>query len=181
MSTQKLLIPIDGSEFSRKVLSHVCNIVSPDAFEITLLQVADPPPQMIAPPPSTTYVGIGGNTIPSTITTNPRYAHTVYPAQAEESLTLELIDEMAQDAKLLEDAGFTVSREVRFGDPAKEIITFVEHEGVNLLAMATHGRSGLPRLLMGSVAEAVLRRLAVPILLVHPVDVADRDVQRSNG
>ena len=180
MSTAKLLIPIDGSEFSRKVLSHVCNIVSPDAFEITLLQVADPPPQMIAPPPTTTYVGIGGNTIPSTITTSSRYAHTVYPAQAEESLRLELIGEMAQDAKLLEEVGFAVSREVRFGNPAKEILDFVESEGVNLVAMATHGRSGLPRLLMGSIAEAVLRRLAIPILLVHPVDVAGRELQEAD-
>ena len=180
MSMAKLLIPIDGSEFSRTILSHVRSIVSPDAYEVTLLRVADPPPHEMPPPPTTTYVGAGDLAIPTSTTTYPRHTYTDYRVQVEERLKLKLIGEMKREAQPLEEAGFTVSREVRFGDPAKEIVDFVEREGVELVAMATHGRSGLPRLLMGSVAGKVLRRLAVPILLIHPADVASREVEEAS-
>ena len=46
--------------------------------------------------------------------------------------------------------------------------TFVDLACVVLVVMATHGRSGLERLVMGSVAEAVLRRLHVPVMMVRP-------------
>jgi nucleotide-binding universal stress UspA family protein len=56
---------------------------------------------------------------------------------------------------------------VRSGDPAREIPACADAERVQLIAMSTHGRSGLRRTLFGSVAEAVLRRASVPVLLVR--------------
>jgi universal stress protein A len=52
------------------------------------------------------------------------------------------------------------------GAPAEEILRFAEREGVDLIVMATHGRSGLARLLMGSVAEGVMRGAKCPIIIV---------------
>ena len=49
------------------------------------------------------------------------------------------------------------------GDPAGEIVSFAEKEKVDLIVMGTHGRTGLGRLLMGSVAEAVVRRAPCPV------------------
>jgi nucleotide-binding universal stress UspA family protein len=57
---------------------------------------------------------------------------------------------------------------VRFGDPADEIRTFAEEEGIDLIVMATHGRTGFRHILMGSVAERVVRHSAVPVLTVKP-------------
>ena len=57
---------------------------------------------------------------------------------------------------------------VAFGDPALEIIDFVGREGIDMVAMTTHGRSGLQHMLLGSVAENVLRGLNVPVLLIRP-------------
>jgi nucleotide-binding universal stress UspA family protein len=53
------------------------------------------------------------------------------------------------------------------GPPASEIVRFAEQEGVDLIVMATHGRTGVTRLLMGSVAEAVLRRAPCPLLTIR--------------
>ena len=50
------------------------------------------------------------------------------------------------------------------GSPASAITRFAEDEGVDLIVLGTHGRSGLPRLLMGSVAEAVVRKAHCPVL-----------------
>lgn len=52
------------------------------------------------------------------------------------------------------------------GPPVRELLDFAEREGVDLIVMASHGRTGLSRLLMGSVAEAVVRRARCPVLIV---------------
>jgi nucleotide-binding universal stress UspA family protein len=52
------------------------------------------------------------------------------------------------------------------GDPAREIVRLAADEGVDLIVMGTHGRGGLTRLLMGSVAEEVVRRAECPVLTV---------------
>ena len=49
------------------------------------------------------------------------------------------------------------------GDPADEIVALAEQEKADLIVMGTHGRTGLGRLLMGSVAEAVVRRTSCPV------------------
>ncbi len=58
------------------------------------------------------------------------------------------------------------------GDPATAIAQAAEREGADLIVMGTHGRTGLTRLLMGSVAEAVVRKARCPVLTVkHPAEV----------
>jgi nucleotide-binding universal stress UspA family protein len=64
--------------------------------------------------------------------------------------------------------GATASAEVFLGPPAERILDFAKDWGASLIAMATHGRSGLDRLLRGSTAETVLRASTVPLLLATP-------------
>ena len=52
------------------------------------------------------------------------------------------------------------------GDPADDVVRFAEREGMDLIVMGTHGRTGLSRMLMGSVAEAVVRHATCPVLTV---------------
>ena len=52
------------------------------------------------------------------------------------------------------------------GSPVREILSFAEHEHVDLIVMASHGRTGLARLLMGSVAEGVMRRAHCPVMII---------------
>jgi nucleotide-binding universal stress UspA family protein len=58
--------------------------------------------------------------------------------------------------------------EVRVGQPHKEIIEYTRQEGIDLIVIATHGRTGLNHLMMGSVAEKVMRLSPVPVLAVKP-------------
>lgn len=53
-----------------------------------------------------------------------------------------------------------------FGDPATEIVEFAKENKVDLIVLGTHGATGLRRLLMGSVAEGVVRRATVPVMTV---------------
>lgn len=59
-----------------------------------------------------------------------------------------------------------VTTEVRPGIPHKEILSYVEEENINLICMSSHGRSGIDRMLIGSVTEKVTRRSPVPVLTV---------------
>ena len=68
----------------------------------------------------------------------------------------------------VEAAGLTASRTVTLGDPVDQIVRLAETESIGLIVMSTHGRSGIGRWVIGSVADAVVRRTAVPSLLVRP-------------
>jgi nucleotide-binding universal stress UspA family protein len=52
------------------------------------------------------------------------------------------------------------------GNPVQEILEFAETNGIELIVMASHGRTGLPRLLMGSIAEGIMRKATCPVLIV---------------
>ncbi len=74
-----------------------------------------------------------------------------------------------------------VRARVLLGDPAAELARFVEEEGCDLLVVGTHGRTGLSRLVLGSVAERVLRRAPVPVLVVrdHHRLARERDAEET--
>jgi nucleotide-binding universal stress UspA family protein len=62
--------------------------------------------------------------------------------------------------------------EIRFGDPVEEILAVRESGQADLIAMTTHGRTGLSRLVFGSVAQRVLSQASVPVLLLRPTPLA---------
>ena len=66
------------------------------------------------------------------------------------------------------EQGRTVIREVRQGIPNDEIIRYAKENAIDLIVMATHGRTGLGHVLIGSVAERVIRKATCPVLTVHP-------------
>jgi nucleotide-binding universal stress UspA family protein len=63
-------------------------------------------------------------------------------------------------------------RRIVAGDPAEEIIKFIESEGIDLVIMGTHGRKGLEKALFGSVAAKVVRSSSAPVLTVNPQKLA---------
>lgn len=71
-------------------------------------------------------------------------------------------------AALFAGAGIGVESIVRFGEPSDVVVAVAEESGAGLTVLTTHGRTGLDRLLLGSVAERIVRRGATPILLVRP-------------
>lgn len=75
------------------------------------------------------------------------------------------LDKLATE---LREQGHTVHTEVAVGQPARMILDVAQQREIGLVALATHGRGGLSRLLLGSVADKVVRGAEMPILLVHP-------------
>ena len=67
----------------------------------------------------------------------------------------------------LKAKGFKVDTHVRYGDDAEEILDHAAQKEIGLIAMSTHGRGGVKRFLLGSVAEKVLRHSPKPIFLVR--------------
>jgi nucleotide-binding universal stress UspA family protein len=76
------------------------------------------------------------------------------------------------------DPAVKVEHRLISGDPASSIPRLAEEEGVGLIVMGTHGRTGLRRFLMGSVAEAVVRRAECPVLTYkHSAEKTDKAAQ----
>jgi len=75
------------------------------------------------------------------------------------------LDEFVEEH--LKDCCVTLARVVP-GDPAEEIIKYVDEEGIDLVIMGTHGRKGLDRILFGSVAAHVVTRSSAPVMTVNP-------------
>ncbi len=167
--TETILIPLDGSEFSQAALPMVQRLFPAQTFDLLLLHVA-PMPEGVTGRPPRPVAAENPQVLAFDSDREAEYTqHPIYASQAWEAAKAELIAELEPSARRLRQAGYQVRLEVRFGEPAQEIADLVEEESVALVAMATHGRSGLSRLVLGSVAEKVLRSLRVPVLMLRPV------------
>ena len=169
MTTSRVLVPLDGLTLARSILPAMRPFVDPQRHELILLRVAEPLPGLVDATTEVLDVGRGqSQTFGADVLDLAAgiQAHRVPPAWP--LLREQLLAELAPAVEALEAWGYTVSVQVRFGSPAREIIAVTTEMPVALLAMATHGRTGLLDVLMGSVARSVLRHVAVPILLLRP-------------
>jgi nucleotide-binding universal stress UspA family protein len=135
---KRILVPLDGSPLAEGVIPHVQELAKSIGAEVVLLRVAF------------AHIFPGADPIETQVT-------VVQEAEAY----------VADQAKLLQDAGVKAEGKVRYGDPVEEILDHVTWDHIDLIAMATHGRTGLKRVVLGSVAEHVLRRAPVPMLLLR--------------
>ena len=136
---QRLLVPLDGSVTAESVLPEVAKLATAAKAEICLIRVV--------------------------------YSHfnelRVNPLAHQAKMVREAEQYLAKVKDRLERQGFIVESWVWYGpDPAKEILNHIEFFGTDLVVMATHGRRGLKRLLMGSVAEKVAHHTVKPVMLV---------------
>ena len=169
MTKRKVLIPLDGSDFSRQILDVVCDYFRPEDVDLVLMRVATP---TLLTAESRAYAGVMAeqNYMGFYGSYTPQQEHMwAMTAQESETYRKELQTLLEQAAQPLRAQGYHVSTEVHFGDPAQRIIDFVTDMDINVIAMTTHGRTGLGRLVLGSVAEEVLRGVHVPVLLCRNV------------
>jgi universal stress protein A len=140
---RRVLVALDGSAASETVLRFVLEIAGPLDMTILLLRVIEPS----VPPMSDDVDRAPVETIPGR------------QRSAEEYLASIAAALRARDIK--------TAWMVRCGGPENEILAAAAESGVDMIAMATHGRTAVGRLLFGSVAEAVLRRATVPVLMIR--------------
>jgi nucleotide-binding universal stress UspA family protein len=89
---------------------------------------------------------------------------TVYDVSARLNEAREYLAPVAAD---LRRQGVRVTIDTRRGEAVAEIVAAARESGADIIAMTTHGRSGLGRILFGSVAEAVLRQAEIPVLMIR--------------
>lgn len=159
----RVLVPLDGSDFARQVIPYLIDVLRPTSHALTLLRVA-PVPEGHHPVPPRPLAFEGWSAQHGWRGQEP----PVYYSQVYEGAVANLEVELLDEARRLAAAGFDVTSEVRFGEAVPEIVAVVEAGGVDMVVMATHGRSGVSRLLLGSVARAVLENVHVPVMMVRP-------------
>lgn len=156
MINSKILIPVDGSDFSLEVAPHIMRFLHPQDTEVVLLHVAS-------------EIGVE----PLATAADPEEM-TVF-GQTAASIAGGFATAMEPHVRQLTRAGFTVRTAVRYGEPIFEIERFIAEEHIDLVAMATHGRTGLARVLLGSVAQHIVNHAAVPVLLYRALVRAERN------
>ena len=139
---KKILVPLDREAGAEVALPVAADLAKSDGTVIRLMYVAPTPSAIVAE----------GRVI-------------AYADQESDRLQHLGMDYLREAAHQL--AGLPIEYAVRFGEPAEEILEEAREFGADLVVMATHGRSGVVRLMLGSVAEAVLRRSEVPVVLVR--------------
>ena len=167
MRKRHVLLPLDGSEFGRHAFRAVGRLFDPAITRVTVAHVARVPEGVGGPPPRPAVMTDWGALLPSS---DAPGGHPIFQSQAWASARAELQDALEDDAKRLQEAGYEVGVAVRFGDPAQELGDLVEELDVDAVVIATHGRSGLSRAVLGSVAERLLRLVIVPVIMVRPHD-----------
>lgn len=167
MTKLHILVPNDGSTFCRHIYPYLTQFFPPERAELILLRVGDPPEGHTPLPPQPT-----GYDVTMTAFASERDAtlarHPIYASQEWESAAAEVHRELAGDVHLLQEAGYDVHVEVCFGDRGEEIVKFVETHPVDLIAMTTHWRTGLQKLIFGSVAQYVVAHVNKPVFMVRP-------------
>ena len=141
---EKILVPLDGSDLAELAIRHAREIAGGARSEILLLQAVNFPmpvvPEAVLAPDSKWLDG----------------------AKKEAARYLDGI------AAPLREAGIRVRAILDERPPADAILHVAAGEGVELIIMSTHGRGGLSRMLMGSVAESVFRATPRTVMLVKP-------------
>ena len=145
MQFRHILAPTDFSEYSKKAVGSALELARKFGAKLTILHVVELPPY-----PVEGYV--------------PPAVNATFLDDLERQATQDL----AQLVPEAESSNVEVVRLVAVGSPYRKIIDTAEAEQVDLIVMATAGRSGFSRLIMGSIAERVVRTATCPVLTIRP-------------
>ena len=147
VNVNRILCPVDFSDSSEYAAGYALAFARAHQAQLLLLHVMPPP--MYAVPD---YTGI--------------YEFTPQDIEQFEEQVRRRLDQFAEGLKA--EAG-AVSTRLVSGVPFIEILGVAKEQGADMIVMGTHGRTGLPHMLIGSVAEKVVRKAPCPVLTVrHP-------------
>jgi nucleotide-binding universal stress UspA family protein len=145
MSIPHFLVPIDFSASAEQALDYAIRLARPLKARLTVLHVIQPVPM----------AGVDmGVALPE-----------AYLRELEEAVQRDMEEALAR----VTAAGLTAERVVLYGVPFQEIVETAKARQVDLIVMGTHGRTGLMHVLLGSIAEKVVRLAPCSVLVVRPV------------
>ena len=140
-----ILVPLDGSKRAEVILHHVEELAQRYDAKVIFLQVVEPPRFAIA----------------------PKGAHMALHQQEIEQRAKQAESYLAGLQGEFREKGIKARARVVHGPVVEAIINAAEREGADLIAIASHGRSGLSRVFYGSVAAGVLHCVDRPLLLIR--------------
>jgi nucleotide-binding universal stress UspA family protein len=151
----KIMVPLDGSELAECVLPHAESIAKGcSAADVVFVRVVEPSFLPIA----TSAVGEGNFSEEQAAAMRKRQDEH-HKAEAKKYL-----------GDIIKHSNYgrvTLKAEVLMGKPADSLAEYAEKNGFDLIVIATHGRSGVSRWILGSVADRVMRSACVPVLMVR--------------
>jgi universal stress protein A len=146
LSIRRILFPTDFSEPAEYAWPYALTFAQEFGAEVHLVHVVTPPPRL-----------------------TEAYAVDFDPERTVQALTAEAGASMDRQVEAAKSRGLIFRREVRVGVDYREIIDYATKYDIDLIVMATHGRTGLAHVLLGSVAEKVVRKAPCPVLTIkHP-------------
>lgn len=151
MQLSRILVPIDFSPGSISALEYALELAGDVEASVTALHIVEPIPAILAYP-----TGSSASIVPGDV-----------EAQAVEELA-------AFVAPAEERAGAKVELRVELGEAAETITRVGESGHYDLIVMGTHGRTGIARVLLGSVAQSVVRLCSRPVLTLHTTRLPTR-------
>jgi len=143
-----ILVPLDGSERAEAILSHVEELAKRYDAQVILLQVVEGAPLPIGPEGAPVPLG----------------------KQELERLTEEALSYLTTVQERLQAQDIDARTAIYYGPVVQAIIRAADCECADLIAMASHGRTGMSQVFYGSVAAGVLHRVDRPLLLVRARD-----------
>ncbi|WP_372480611.1 universal stress protein [Halomicrobium sp. HM KBTZ05] len=138
----RILLPIDGSDGARRTVDHVADIAAAQDASVTALFVADTTLDSVT--------RVQGDVVDSLVETGE-----------------EIVGEAGT---VLASSGVDYETDVVSGGPARTIVDYADRYGFDLIAMPTHGRTGISRRLLGSVTETVIQLSQIPVLTIRLAD-----------
>jgi nucleotide-binding universal stress UspA family protein len=148
---ERVLVPLDGSKVGEAALDHVERLlskISPDVkTEVIIFQVLT----------SLTHYVIAGEASVQVPYTDKEIAN----------ITKKAKEYLSKATECLKNKGINIKTKVATGKAAEEIVKAADEFKVDLIAMSTHGRSGLSRLTFGSITDKVLHTAGMPVLVVR--------------
>jgi nucleotide-binding universal stress UspA family protein len=155
MMYTRIVVPLDGSELAEVALRHANELSRMSGAPLHLVRIVD----VMTGRPYGTYLAVEA----------AGYAEALKVEELESATYLATMKDR------LERAGYIATTELRRGPASHEIIQLARTGDV--IVMATHGRGGLRRWLLGSVAEEVVRRAPVPVLLIRADGIRSDQVE----
>jgi len=143
-----ILVPLDGSKRAEAILPHVEEMALGYEAKVIFVRVVEPPPVVVVPE--------GGR----------RLGHQMEFERREEEAESYLTGIQGE----FREKGIEAKTSITFGPVVEEIAKATGREGADLIALASHGRTGLSQVFYGSVAAGVLQRVDRPLLLIRSLD-----------
>lgn len=163
MNVTKILVPMDFSDHSDRALQWGASLAEKYGAQLLLLHVISSASE------SFSERGAGGTDMLLPFALDNPSVYCARSAQGE-AMSVDLVEMAENDLKDFARAklngSLSVSQSVGVGEPAEEILRVAKDEAVDLIVMGTRGRTGLRHVLLGSVAETVMRTAPCPVFAV---------------